>query len=322
MTTRSNLIKTPLILLCLSVCGVASGEVSLFDGKTLDGWDGNRAVWRVEEGAITGGSMQGNPNNEFLTTDKRYRNFILNLDYRIVGSDGFVNGGIQFHSERLKDPAYEMIGYQADAGPERSGNLYDESRRRKALVEADKMLVAQIEKPGDWNRFEIRCEGPRIRITLNDRLVADYVEKDPAIPLEGLIALQIHGDNKAIASYRNISIEVLPDDASAEETKHPASSKLGLEAVPGGFSEIEKPDDETLAAAQFAVSARDPNLKLKDIEKIEKQIVAGTNYRLTIMVSDHGKDRRALALVLRKLDGQHVLTSWRWVEGASSDAKK
>jgi hypothetical protein len=299
-----------LIFTVLTTHRATSAEVPLFDGKTLDGWEGNRAVWRIEDGAITGGSMQGNPHNEFLATTKPYRNFILRLECRIVGSEGFVNGGVQFHSVRLQEPAYEMIGYQADAGPDRSGNLYDESRRKKALVQADKALVAKIEKPGDWNRYKIRCEGPHIRITLNDRLVADYQEEDPSIPLEGLIALQIHGDNKAVASYRNISIEVLPEDPGTRES-----------GMPGGFSVIQDHDAQALAAAKYAVTAHDQTLGFEGIEKVEQQIVAGTNYRMTLKVSDKGKERRAEAVVWRKLDGQHAITSWKWLEGAPTKSE-
>ncbi len=294
------------IFIVLTTYRATSAEVPLFNGKTLDGWEGNLAVWRIEDGAIAGGSMQGNPHNEFLATTKTYRNFILRLKYRIVGSEGFVNGGVQFHSARLQEPAYEMIGYQADAGPDCSGNLYDESRRKKALVQADRALVVKIEKPSDWNRYEIRCEGPHIRITLNDILVADYQEEDPAIPLEGLIALQIHGDNKAVASYRNISIEVLPENSGAKES-----------GIPGGFRQIQDQDAQALVAAKFAVTAHDPNLKFEGMEKVAQQIVAGTNYRMTLKVSDKGKLRRAESVVWRKLDGQHSLTAWRWLDGVS-----
>ena len=116
-----------LILATLTTAYAGGVAVPLFDGKALDGWEGNRAVWRIEDGAITGGSMAGNPRNEFLATTNRYRNFILRLEYRIVGSEGFINGGVQFHSVRLAEPAFEMSGYQADIGPDRSGNLYDEA---------------------------------------------------------------------------------------------------------------------------------------------------------------------------------------------------
>jgi hypothetical protein len=182
---------------------------SLFDGKSLEGWEGNTKVWRVEDGAITGGSMEGNAQNEFLTTKKSYKNFILRLEYKLVGTEGFVNGGVQFHSKRTEKPANEMIGYQADIGGGYSGCLNNELRKPQFLGVADRKLVASVEKPGEWNRYEIRVEGPRVRLSINGTQTSEYTEKDPAVPLEGLIGLQIHGDCKAVISFRKMEIEEL-----------------------------------------------------------------------------------------------------------------
>lgn len=182
-------------------------ETPLFDGKTLAGWEGStEKVWRVVDGVIIGGSMEGNPQNEFLATEKDYRDFVLTLEYRINGTEGFVNGGVQFRSQRMEKPANEVIGYQADLGAGYSGCLYDESRRKRMLATADKELIAKAEKPGDWNRYEIRCEGPRVRLAVNGVTTVDYTETDPNIPLTGKIALQIHGGCKAVVEYRNVKI--------------------------------------------------------------------------------------------------------------------
>ena len=110
------------VLLFLFSASAYAESVSLFDGKTLNGWEGETSkVWRVEDGAIVGGSMAGNPQNEFLSFKKPYRNFILTLEYKLVGTEGFVNGGVQFRSKRLAQPANEMSGYQADIGAGHSG---------------------------------------------------------------------------------------------------------------------------------------------------------------------------------------------------------
>jgi putative membrane-bound dehydrogenase-like protein len=200
-------------LLFLLLAGVASSEpVSLFDGTSLDGWEGDtEKVWRIRDGVIVGGSLEGNPQNEFLATRKRYGNFRLRLEYKLVGTEGFVNGGVQFWSKRIEDPANEMIGFQADIGAGYSGCLYDESRRRKMLANADKELVKGIEKEGDWNTYEIAAEGSQIEISVNSRRTTVWVERNKEIPLEGFVALQIHGGCKAEISFRNITIEELPD---------------------------------------------------------------------------------------------------------------
>jgi hypothetical protein len=124
----------PLLALFSLLVSASAEPVSLFDGKTLSGWDGEKTkVWRVQDGVIVGGSLDGNPQNEFLTSKKVYRNFILKLEYKLEGTEGFVNGGVQFRSVRIPQPPNEMSGFQADIGAGYSGCLYDESRRKKML---------------------------------------------------------------------------------------------------------------------------------------------------------------------------------------------
>lgn len=188
--------------------------VSMFDGKTFAGWEGNtETVWRINDGIIVGGSLQGNPQNEFLASTKSYKNFHLRFDYRIVGTEGFVNGGMQFRSKRIADPANEMSGYQADIGAGYSGYIYDESRRRRFLAEADQDFVKRLEKSGDWNQCEVVATGRQILIFINGQRTAIWVENEPDIEQSGKIALQIHGNCKAEISFRNISIEELADSA-------------------------------------------------------------------------------------------------------------
>lgn len=202
------------LLLCtllLTSLSASAEPVSLYDGKSFAGWEGDTTkTWRIEGGVILGGSMEGNPQNEFLSTTKTWKNFRLKLEYKLTGTKGFVNGGVQFRSRRIAEPANEMMGYQADIGAGYSGCLYDESRRKKMLVTADKTVIEKIEKPGDWNTYEVLAEGPRIRLYVNGTLTADYTEPDAAIEQDGHIALQIHGKCKAIVAFRNISIEALP----------------------------------------------------------------------------------------------------------------
>jgi hypothetical protein len=144
-----------------------------------------------------------------LATPRRYRNFVLRLEYKLVGTEGFVNGGVQFRSVRVQQPPNEMSGYQADIGAGHSGSLYDESRRKKFLARATEEQVKRLEKPGDWNRYEIRCVGSRVELTLNGERTVAYVEDDASVVADGLIALQIHGNCKAEIAFRNLAIEEL-----------------------------------------------------------------------------------------------------------------
>ncbi len=190
----------------------AKGWDSLFDGETFDGWNGSiGSVWNIKDGVIVGGSLSGNPQNEFLATDQSFRNFHLRLEYKLIGTDGFVNGGVQFRSERIAEPSNEMAGYQADIGAGYSGYLYDESRRNRFLEEADPEFVSRVERPGEWNQYEVIASGSRVLILINGQRTVTYREQEEGIPNNGKIALQIHGNSKAQISFRNIEIEELDD---------------------------------------------------------------------------------------------------------------
>lgn len=181
---------------------------SLFDGKSFKGWEGNMKIFRIEDGAIVGGSMKAAlPNNEFLCTTKRYSDFELRAKFKVMGER--VNAGIQFRSERIPNN-HEVIGYQADIGQNYWGALYDESRRKKVLVSPDAAALDKVLKRDDWNDYVIRAEGKRIRLTINGYQTVDYTEADDTIKQAGLICLQIHSGPPSEARYKNITIEELP----------------------------------------------------------------------------------------------------------------
>ena len=181
----------------------------LFDGKTFKGWEGNLKIFRIESGAIVGGTLSEKiARNEFLCTKKTYKNFILKLEVKLLGGPK-ANAGIQIRTKRIPNH-HEVVGYQADMGKGWWGSLYDESRRRKVLSAADPVVIDKILKPDEWNRYEIRCEGKRIRLFINGTQTIDYTEPDLKIPLEGVIAVQIHGGPPSEAWYRNIRLTPLP----------------------------------------------------------------------------------------------------------------
>jgi Domain of Unknown Function (DUF1080)/Carbohydrate esterase, sialic acid-specific acetylesterase len=181
------------------------GFASLFDGKSLDGWEGDRKLWRAEGESIVGDSP-GIRHNDFLTTTRRYGNFELRLDFKLHGGTG--NSGIQFRSERVPG-SHEVSGYQADIGEKYWGCLYDESRRNKVLVQAPGELE-QVLKPGDWNSYVIRAEGNRVVLRINGLQTVDYVEADQSIPRTGVIALQVHSGPALRVDFRRLRIKELP----------------------------------------------------------------------------------------------------------------
>ena len=181
----------------------------LFDGKTLDGWEGDLTWFRVAEGAVVAGSLtKAIPQNEFLCTRREFGDFELHIKVRLL--DGKGNGGIQFRSKRVPN-SREMAGYQADMATGYWGGLYDESRRATFLgTRAEPAVVAKVLKPTDWNDYVIRCEGPRVRLWLNGQLTTEFTEPDAAIPRTGAIGLQIHAGAPSEAWYKDIEIEELP----------------------------------------------------------------------------------------------------------------
>jgi hypothetical protein len=176
---------------------------ALFDGKTLDGWEGDLKIFRVEDGAIVGGTLKERiARNEFLCTKKEYGDFELRLKCKLLGEGA--NAGVQIRTKRIPNH-HEVSGYQADMGAGWWGKLYDESRRNRVLAEPGKDVKVKV-NAGDWNDYVIRCEGPRIQLWLNGVKTVDYTEKDDKIARSGIIGLQIHGGGPSEAWYKDITI--------------------------------------------------------------------------------------------------------------------
>ena len=187
--------------------------VSLFDGATLAGWEGDGKLWRVENGLITGGSLTETvKRNEFLASTRDYTNFVVRFQIRLVGTNGFINSGFQLRSQRVPNNS-EMAGYQADYGePAWYGCLYDESRRNKVISNSDMKTLRPALNPDKegWNEYVIRADGPHITTWINGVLGTDFTETDSKIPDWGKFGIQVHGGGKAMVQVRKISVEELP----------------------------------------------------------------------------------------------------------------
>lgn len=204
------MIKCLFLLLCFALSFEAYADTeALFDGKTFAGWEGDiGSVWRIEHGALVAGSLnKKQEKNNFLSTVKKYGDFELRLKWKLEGTEGFVNGGVQFRTERIPNH-HEVSGYQADLGKGYDGALYDESRRKKMLAQPSAEVLAKAQKPlGEWNEYRIRAQGNSIQIWLNGVQTVDYTEKEPNIASTGIIAVQIHGGATSIVSYKDLMIE-------------------------------------------------------------------------------------------------------------------
>lgn len=229
----------------------------LFDGKTFTGWEGDtQQTWRIEEGAITAGSLEVTvPRNEFLATTREFENFDLRLKYKIVGTEGFVNGGVQFRTRRIPNH-HEVIGYQADLGMGYDGALYDESRRKTMLAKPSEEIFRKAFRPGDWNEYRIRAEGAHINIWLNGIRTVDYAEQDPDIAQTGIIAVQIHGNGKTIVQYKDIEIQELPPIKAVNRFGDPQDPVRPREAFPGQRFSLQPGDVVVFTGQTDIVRAR------------------------------------------------------------------
>ncbi len=185
-----------------------TGFVPLFDGKTFRGWEGNLQAFRIEAGAVVGGSLtKPIPRNEYLCTKRSYADFELRLKFKVLGKAA--NAGIQIRSERVPN-SNEMIGYQADLGDNWWGCLYDE-RRHKLLTGPPEAERSKIIRRDDWNEYVIRCQGRRVQFWINGKQTVDYTEPDLTIPQVGVFGLQIHQGDPSEAWYKDIRIKELPE---------------------------------------------------------------------------------------------------------------
>jgi hypothetical protein len=211
----------------LAAAAFAAEPRSLFDGKTLKGWQqcNGTAKYTVEGGVIVGTTVAGSPNS-FLCSEKEYADFELELETK---TDPALNSGVQIRSHRYeqpvtvrtfngreirnnKQPAGRVYGYQVEISNEESGNsggVYDEARRGWLDDASSKPECRGAFKDNQWNRYQIRAIGDSIKTFVNGVACADVTD---AADLSGFIALQVHsfkGEKPAQVRFRNIRVTEL-----------------------------------------------------------------------------------------------------------------
>jgi hypothetical protein len=182
------------------------GGVSLFDGKTLEGWiqKNGTATYRVEDGAIVGKTTEGSPNS-FLCTVKEYGNFELEFEVKLY--DAALNSGVQIRSQTKGGPKGRVNGPQVEIEASRgkgaeSGYIYGEAAGGW-MTPKDKLKPHKHFKDGEWNKYRIRAEGARIQTWINGAQISDLVdEKKLETHPRGFIGLQVHGIRKGSGPYQ------------------------------------------------------------------------------------------------------------------------
>lgn len=215
-----------------------AGEVvSLFNGKDLDGWDGDPQFWEVKDGVIRGETTPENPckGNTFLIwKGGKLKDFDLKLKFRCTADN---NSGIQYRSKHITEGkvsnAWVVRGYQHELRneskfPNVSGFIYDEGGKRgricllgeKASWEKDGKKVTgqlidqaayeKLFKLNDWNEVRIVARGNHVEHYMNGVKVLDFTDSLPENALlEGVIALQLHAGKAMWAEFKDVELKKL-----------------------------------------------------------------------------------------------------------------
>ena len=221
LSKRHGLCAITAMLIC--VPAVADDDwVSLFDGKSLDGWTqkNGTATYSVESGTIVGRTAVGSPNS-FLCTDNDYGDFELEFEVKV---DKGLNSGVQIRSKTKEksdgkgknNAAGRVYGPQVEieSGPAEAGYVYGEATGRGWLTPKDRLKPHDHFKNDDWNQFRIVAKGTNIKTWINGEMIEDLTDKEiyETHP-SGFIGLQVHGIRKGTGpfqvAWRNIRIKPL-----------------------------------------------------------------------------------------------------------------
>jgi uncharacterized protein len=189
------------------------GFVSLFNGRDLDGWDGDSTLWSVQDGAITGQTSKENrlKQNEFLIWKDEVEDFELRLKFKLEGG----NSGIYYRAR--KRPARQttgdpLVGPQADFSAdgkwtgvimEWTGRDILAARGQKVTIDAegkkqvtgslgDSQKLLDAVKGGEWNDYHIIAKGGQVTLAINGVTMCELDDKDPKRPMRGWLGLQVH----------------------------------------------------------------------------------------------------------------------------------
>lgn len=193
--------------------GQEPGFYSLFDGRTLAGWQGDPCIWTVEDGAITGRTTPQTrlKENNFLLWKDQLEDFELRLKFRLEGG----NSGIYFRARKRPagstggDP---LVGPQADFDAtgrwtgvimEYLGRDVLAERGQKVVIEADgtKRVTGTVGDPADllqalnpngWNDYTVIARGGHVVLRINGKTMCELEDRDAKRPVHGWLALQVH----------------------------------------------------------------------------------------------------------------------------------
>ena len=214
--------------------GDEPGFQPIFDGKTLDGWEGNPKYWRVENGCLTGEITPDTllkSNTFIIWRGGAPKDFELKVDYRITATG---NSGVNYRSEVVPDRVtpgnqFAMRGYQFDIDGRNNytGQNYEEKGRLFLTLRGEVTHVLGTQKPivvasvgdgkelaglitTDFNAVHVIARGNVLMHFLNGRLMSMVIDDDPVgRKMEGLIGVQVHVGPPMKVEYRNFRLKTI-----------------------------------------------------------------------------------------------------------------
>lgn len=214
-------------IICFSSCSQEKKDstpwVSLIDGNTLNGWTikGGKATYSNTDGVITGTTVKNTPNT-FLTTNKMYGDFILEIDFKV---DSTMNSGIQIRSNSF--PYYQngrVHGYQVEIDPSKrawSAGLYDEGRRKWLNTLENNPEAQKAFKQNEWNHYRVEAIADTIKTWINNVPAAYLIDDKTASGFIGLQVHSIHGDKKEGTTISWKNVKILTENLDKYSTKSP-----------------------------------------------------------------------------------------------------
>lgn len=198
----------------LTEAEIQAGWISLFDGRTLFGWDvPTTSNWHVEDGAI----VVDSGDKSLLLTPFRFDDFEFRCSFHVAkgGNSGVFLRTAENASNPAKD-TYEL-------------NICDGHPSHKTGSLVGRYIAEDVpEVEGSWHDFRVVCNGPQIQVWLDEKQIVDFTDTSDAIRLSGRIGLQM---NEGRSAFRNVCLRPL------SYTKlYNGADTTGWEVVPGSKS--------------------------------------------------------------------------------------
>jgi hypothetical protein len=196
-----------------------SETIKLFDGKTLDGWEGYSDLWSVKDGVIVARNTVPLKYSTYLLTKHKYSDFRLTFAAKLVESE--MHSGVAF---------WGMVSPKAD------GKVTDSKKDRTEYTYAGHLVMfpsgygmydlfgrnglpvngapaKKVGKQHDWNDIEILAQGNRVRVAINGTAVVDWRDPEPERIKEGPIGLQLHSNSiPQEIDWKGLVLETFPKE--------------------------------------------------------------------------------------------------------------